>query len=468
MEKLSKIIFVLLILFGAVKPSAGQTLNCSCEALGESYFCSFGKTQEEARKNLAKNIYTFIKSKSVKKVSKNRNGYTKSYRGETLTLTELPLIGVSIKRCNGYYIAFISKADYRNGIKTLYLNLVKSIKTASSFKQIEEIKEQLFQISKVGALTGVKLPINLYYETLNEKYISLTKAAIKDTELKLNEYILLVSENRMDFDQFNEKVTESINNLKKLKEKVKSCKECTLLIDTTITNLSSGKHKVYEKLPGKITIFITKGEGTIYVNGERKGNAVTIEDLHERDYSIKVEGYRDYETRVFTVKVKKGREIKKEIKLWNFEKTFNRSVKIGFSSSFNTGYLEYHQFFNFKNVPLFKLFWNISAGHSFSRSGTEIRAGLGLKLFRKNEKEFLWMAGNKVISISTGVFIGYYGFNDKEDASFSFVRPFLSFELGMNEYFGIEAGGFYQNILGKDEEINPPHGGIFSSCNIYF
>jgi len=444
---------------------------CSCNQLGSDYWCGEGDTPDKAREELAKNIYTSVDSYSSKVIKGENGRYTGKFNQKTFISTTAIIGNLETNGCNGTYVAYIRKDKYKELIRNSFETELTKLDTANNIDELLKIRKKLSTLYTVARRILADVGEDEYKDAvsrINEKINSLKvndiKNFVKTVFAEIMEIALKIREGKEDYSKFSSRVDEIIEQLRKELRKYKNCKLCESTIEKTIEELLKLKTSVYENLPGTIKIAVVKGDGTVYIDGEIKDK---ITDNQEKSHVVKVEGHGDYETREFKVRLKKGKTIIKEVRLWKLNKVFHKGVKLGYRTPYNVFFASYQKFYSLK-TPLFKPFTGISLGYSHDRYGFETEATVGVKIYRKNEEEFLFMVRNNLLSFSLGASLGYYGFNDKDDKSYWFLRPFVSTELDFNYYFGIELKGFYQKILDKDDGFEHDSFGISSSLNFYF
>ncbi|MEO2069493.1 MAG: hypothetical protein ABGX27_08330 [Desulfurobacteriaceae bacterium] len=445
---------------------------CSCNQLGSNYWCGMGDTPDKAKEELAKNIYTFVDSKSSKIINGENGKYTGKFNQNTLISTTAIVGNLETNSCNGTYVTFIRKDKYRKLIESSFKTELTKVDTTNDIDELLKIRRRLSTLYTVASLVGANVGEDKFKDTVTridkkiekikiekvESFIKTIRSRIKEDENKLRE-------NRIDYSEFSEEVEDAISQLREKAREFEGCKACERRFDRAISEILSIKEKVFDTLPASIRIIVVEGNGIVFIDGKRK-NSIEGEP-QEKLHIIKVKGYNGYETRIFKVRSKKGRTITKEIRLWKLDKVFHRRIKLGYRTPYNIFFASYQKFYSLRN-PIFKAFVGTSLGYSHDHYGFETETTVGLKVYRRNEEEFLFMVGNNLLSFSLGASLGYYGFNDKENRSYWFLRPFVSTELDFNYYFGIELKGFYQKILSKDDGFKPDRFGVSTSLNFYF
>jgi hypothetical protein len=450
----------------------------NCECPGENFYCGVGigttpeEASEKARKDLAHSIYTFISSTTQKKVSKKQKKFKIEFREEDFSFTSAEFGNLEKKECpidNGTrykVVVYISKEKYKKFIEKRFSSIEKEINSLS-LEELEKKRKYLPVLKRIADITEAKISEQKYNQLLEKLNKKIRERFLEKYQGKLDEAMSeverMVADKQKSYQEKKDFINKKIKELNKLRPLfAKYGVESRL--DKTVKKIQKKLKELEENTPGTISIVLKKGNGDIYIDGNRT-NIIT--STEEKVHTIVIRGRNGYETRSFKIRLKKGKIITKEIVLWRLDEAIsNYSIGVGVDTNYWTGNLILIHYM--KPFSLFKPFYGGCLGYSFERYGYTSGVVIGLKTYRRNPEELLLMVGNDLITFSIGSFLGYYGFNDKEDKHFWYVKPFISLEWHFNPLISLENIFYYQKVKWESEGIEPSCMGAIWSLNFYF
>jgi len=442
------------------------------------YYCGVGegRTPEEAanraRKNLAHDIYTFIKSETEKRVAKNKEKFEAQFSQEDFSFTALDFGNVQKRECrtdDGYkVIIYLSKEDYKDFIKKRFSSIWAELEKADlPLEELEKKKKDLQILKTVADVTGVD--IEQSYKSILDKCTERVKEKFRQkyqtlVNQALSEVDKIVADKQKSYQEKKDFINKKIKDLENLREKFAKY-GLEYIVDRGIEKLRGYLKKLEERTRGEIVVVIKRGRGVIYIDGQQID---LLSDTEEKVHTIMIKGLDGYETRSFKVRLKKGKTITKEVVLWSLDEAISSySVGFGISTGYWTEHLIMAHYIDFKR-SIFKPFYGLAIGYSLDRYGYITSLLFGAKFFKRNPDELLMMIGNDLISFSIGAFLGYYGFDDIDDKHFCYFKPFASLEWHLNPLISLENVFYYQKAAWKSEDIEPSSVGVVWLLNFYF
>ncbi len=452
----------LLVVFVLCYGGVLQAKRCECP--GRSYYCgeAVGKDAqtalEAAKKALATTLYTYIEHHSRKVLKKRGEKFKAEFSQETFTSTVLELGEVEQcrERVNGgeRVVVYVAKDRYRDYIRKRFLSLVTELREGSfPLEELLKKRDQLKVIKVVGDAVGVDLDEEAYAKALSTVENKIRLAAERELRTELERLKLEVEEcvedKQVPYERKKRCVKEALRRIKDLRERFAKYGPREEILKESEAYLSQRLLELEKTTAGEVVVVVKRGEGAVFVDGTPYSGP--IRDVEEKTYSFVIKGRSGYETRAFKVRLKKGERIIKEVSLWHLDRDFKkRQLKVGFLTQGSTERLELRK--KAFSVGIFAPFVGIGFGYSLEDYGYETDLSLGVRIYKRNSSELLLLLGNDAVSIFGGVYAGYYGFNDKEERKYGYIRGFFGAGLHFSPWVAAELTALYQKPLKEEGE----------------